>query len=371
MLTRKIYPPTIVFGCDPEFFFTKDGQIIGAEKVLPKEGLQYDPEKDKTKRDGDYTSKGESPTSNIIIDGIQAELNPRPNTCRANLGNEISACFRKLSTTLGEQTQIDFSANVSITEEEMATLSEASKKFGCAPSKNTYRKRNTISIKDASTFYQRSAGGHLHLGDVNNPIIRTSTKKALLSPEKLVPILDIIVGNTCVLIDRNPGNAERRKVYGKAGEYRTPKHGLEYRTLSNFWLQSYQLFSLVTNLARFSVAIVEASIAGPEDPAGELLKATKRARIKRAINNNDFDLAMQNFMAIKDILLTITPDTGDTPITSKTFDAFLYFIEKGVNHWFKEDPYKHWINLPEGHDTGWETFLRRTVTQEMLTKKTT
>ena len=29
--------------------------------------------------------------------------------------------------------------------------------------------------------------------------------------------------------------------------------GLEYRTLSNFWLQSYQLMSLMLGMVRFSV----------------------------------------------------------------------------------------------------------------------
>ena len=74
----------VVIGCDPEFFFAKKGKIIGAEKVLPEDGLKYVP------------SWGES-KSKIIIDGVQAELNPRPNSCRASLADEISQCFKTVS----------------------------------------------------------------------------------------------------------------------------------------------------------------------------------------------------------------------------------------------------------------------------------
>ena len=75
-------------------------------------------------------------------------------------------------------------------------------------------------------------------------------------PLLAVKILDIVVGNTCVIMDRAPSQVERRKVYGRAGEYRLPAHGIEYRTLSNFWLRSYQLTHLVFSLARFAINIL-------------------------------------------------------------------------------------------------------------------
>ncbi len=64
-------------GCDPEFFFKFKGEVVGAEKFLPKEGIK-------------------TSSSKFIIDGVQAELNPAPNTCRANLGNELVRCFKTL-----------------------------------------------------------------------------------------------------------------------------------------------------------------------------------------------------------------------------------------------------------------------------------
>ena len=140
---------TIIFGCDPEFFFTKGGKITGAEKFIPKDGLVIDREsvKNPALQEGD---------TKIVIDGVQAELNPRADTCRARLGNELSACFRKLYEEL--KPKLDFSGMIEISKDELDGLSEKARQFGCAPSNNVYGK-SKMAIKDASKFYKRSAGG--------------------------------------------------------------------------------------------------------------------------------------------------------------------------------------------------------------------
>lgn len=346
---------TISFGCDPEFFFTVQGKTIGAEKIIPKKGIKY---KAKTTHntEGGYTAKGTE--SKIIIDGVQAELNPRANTCRANLGNEISQCFRELYKKMQKNKSVkaDFSQMIEITQEEMDSLDASSKQFGCMPSYNTYGE-NKIKVKDASKYLKRSAGGHLHIGFVD-----TDTEKLLNTrTDEVVKVLDIILGNTCVLIDRDKGNIERRKNYGRAGEYRKPKHGLEYRTLSNFWLKSYQLMSFVTGMARLAVCIVAS------DLTNEITSKVNEKDIQKAINKNDFKLAYKNYNAIKNTLTEIT-QKGDYPITKDTQEAFEYFIKMGVDHWFKEDPMEHWIKLPEGHETGWESFLNK-IAKEIKEKQ--
>src|ERR1035437_5473932 len=114
-------------GCDPEFFFKVDGEVIGAEKILPKEGLAHTP---------NYEGK----FSKFIIDGVQAELNPRPNHCRANLANEIRACFEILQKELDKNKKVscDFSRSIQIPAKNLAELDENNQKFGCMPSKTIY-----------------------------------------------------------------------------------------------------------------------------------------------------------------------------------------------------------------------------------------
>src|SRR4051812_39330793 len=109
-LKPLIFSYGVVLGCDPEFFFTgSNGQVIGSEKILPKRGMKIE---DSPYGYGDYDSK-------FIVDGVQAELNPEPNTCRANLANEISRCFRELAQSFkddGKQIGVSFAPVVNISQ---------------------------------------------------------------------------------------------------------------------------------------------------------------------------------------------------------------------------------------------------------------
>jgi hypothetical protein len=351
---------TITFGCDPEFFFSKKGKVIGSEKVLPEDGM----------KSGEYqshTGVGDG-KGRIVIDGVQAELNPRPDTCRANLANEISSCFRELVKKMKElDVTADFSRAVNISDEEMASLSEKSKTFGCSVSYNSNRggKASVITV-DPHVYRVRAAGGHLHFGGGPNAGANDPILKVLKQPQRTVPMLDVVLGNTCVLIDRDPANAERRKVYGKAGEFRKPKHGLEYRTLSNFWLKDYKLMSFVTGLGRQAILLVANSAEGDEHSWESKIRAAVDIKdVERAINTNDVELARANFEKIKPILLEAFKYGDSYPITADKIDAFEHFIKKGVDYWFTGDIVEHWARLPEGHGTGFENFLTYTVGDDM------
>lgn len=343
------------FGCDPEFFFTRTGSksgkeyVVGAEKVMPKGAIST------------YCH-----TNAIVIDGVQAEMNPRASTCRANLGNDLQRGFIALRDHLnanGSTIKASFSSVVKVTKKEMDSLGEKAKVFGCAPSINAYDKEASIKISGA-TYRKRAAGGHIHLG------LNGAIKEKY---DRLATIMDIIVGNTCVMIDRDPEQVERRKYYGRAGEYRTPPHGFEYRTLSNFWLRSYQLMSLVMGLSRMAIAVMDNS---PEpvtnwDAETKLLSLVDVKDVRKAINENDLDLAIANWQKIRPFIEAHAPQlVGDYAmgIPSQLVDAFEYFCkkvqEKGLEYWFPQEPLEHWCNMSEGHGTGWESFLSHRVNEE-------
>lgn len=365
-ITETISSKTVTFGCDPEFFFERKGIIIGSEKVIDiKEGMMLKPEMIKPGSNR-ATGKGES---KLIVDGVQAELNPRPDTCRARLGNEISECFRMLNNQLSKDPslKVNFAATVKITKKELDTLAESSKVFGCMPSKNIDCKSvNAVKLRDPKKYKYRSAGGHIHLGHGGSSYDPVTT--VMKDPERLIMIMDILVGNTCVLIDRDPGNKERRKVYGRAGEFRTPSYGIEYRTLSNFWLKSYPLMSFVMSLARMSVSLLACTTPG-RDYERELLSLINPKKIQKAINTNNFEMAKANFEAIKPFLERVIPSGDSFPLNKHTIPLFEFFYKKGIDHWFKEDPIQHWISIPEGHTCGWENFLENTVKKELANEK--
>jgi len=356
----------VSLGCDPEFFFADDrGDVIGSEKIL-----------------GDTKSIG------VIIDGVQAELNPGASSCRESLASGISGCFiriRDLIANRGDNVTLKMDTLVDISERELNSLSDASRRFGCAPSTNIYNEgeNKTSEIKaNPATYLKRSAGGHIHMGnyystyltDKQNPAMREMAErieKALKKmPEVMVPILDIIVGNTCVLLDRQPGNIERRENYGRVGEFRIKDYGIEYRTLSNFWLRSYPLMSLVTGLCRFAVHIVSESTPG-NDYVKALFDAVSLDDIVKAVNENDYDLAMKNFKAIQPIWLMAASGSGIGywPLVSessmKYFEHFAFRIqEKGLAYWFPQDVLKHWCGR-YGAAGGWERWSYNVVAEDL------
>jgi hypothetical protein len=68
----------------------------------------------------------------------------------------------------------------------------------------------------------------------------------------------------------------RKQLYGKAGAFRAKSYGVEYRTLSNFWIFKNELIRWVWDNTQRALDAVDVMDV---DALGE--------RIQRSINNND------------------------------------------------------------------------------------
>jgi hypothetical protein len=111
--------------------------------------------------------------------------------------------------------------------------------FGCMPSFNAYGMKG-LSIPGREVPF-RPAGGHIHFG-----VGKLSEARAI----EMVKGLDAILGVVCVSLFASFDDPRRRSLYGLAGEYRLPPHGLEYRVLSNAWLFHPLIMNLVFDLSR-------------------------------------------------------------------------------------------------------------------------
>ena len=362
-----------ILGTDPEAFVSRNGKIIGSEKIMPEGGVIY--------RHGiTVLNANESGENKVIMDGVQVELNPMPSYCREVLSANIQTCMLNLASRLKEKKYIDvkpdFSVLIEVDKDEFDSLSGECKRFGCMPSYNAYGEPKVANNVDPMEYRLRCAGGHIHLGVWNNDNghpTKVSLKDVLTkNQDELIQLMDVIVGNTCVLLDRDPGNIERRKIYGRAGEYRKPKHGIEYRTLSNFWLRSYPLMSFATGMARFAVNIM----ANGDKHYKAIMSKVNTDDIRKAINENDFELAYKNFSKIEDILLEMAGDTmgngnGDYaqfPLNIDNIEMFKYLVKVGIDKYFPKDKVmEHWQNRGGGY--GWEKFLNITIKNEIYPPK--
>lgn len=244
------------WGSDPEFFFKKDGKVIPSSRVIP-------------------------PTSsNVVRDGFQAELNPETNTCRQVSGNKIYDALDE-AQEYADRARVEMSLTVGeeVDKETFYGIPAADRRFGCSPTSNVHE--NTKRVAGTRTQF-RSGGGHVHMG--SGKLTRMYENDATT----LISLMDIVCGVGCVLIDRDPANIERRKHYGRAGEHRKKPYGLEYRVPSNFWLQHYTLWSMVTVMLRNAM-----NLAADAKLSEELLSKINIQDVRNAINNNDKELAMK------------------------------------------------------------------------------
>ena len=368
-LTR--YP--VILGCDPEIFIrNKDtGMIVGSEKVLS---------------DGGGAVVGDSGSA-VVGDGVQVELHPNPSPCRATLGNSIQYCFIALREQLKTSPNmiVDISRVVEVDRLDLSQLDEKSRILGCMPSSNAYG-RESIKIDPSTNI--RTGAGHIHIG-------LPPDYKRHFSAADLTKVMDILVGNTCVLLDRDPSSAIRRRMYGRAGEFRTPTHGVEYRTLSNFWLHSYPLMSLVMGLTRIAVNLAATGAKELTDALSstvwgndietdylahkrqiitttwhaakdELFRTIDPEFVEETINENDFDAAYTTFCkAVSPFLRQLYFGYG---LDCELIDFFHHFVKRinanGMEYWFPDDPLTHWCSR-NGYGSGWESFCWDTIAGDM------
>lgn len=359
--------PMVSIGADPEIFLEKHGKIIGAEKVFPQRTVR----KMKSTFDNSEYEVGE-----VTLDGVQLELHPKPVYCRGHAYENFRDCFITVEERLrvDEDLKVSMKAVVEVDEKEMESLRPESKLLGCSPSENIYH--DTVRLDPANTnTLIRSAGGHLHFSANGDYGFRTNQLRFALKrdAQETVKVLDIMLGNTCVLLDREPLAAKRRQYYGRAGEYRLPVYGLEYRTLSNFWLQANWLQHLVYGIARAAIGVAANFTMGkkptnyglmwvdlpPEkgsDFQKELLSLMDMEKVQRAINTNDYDLALSNYNRWIGWYLENHYPEKSFLSTSNHVKALTHLIEKGIDKWLpKENIVTHWVNTSYRSE-GWDRF---------------
>jgi hypothetical protein len=222
----------IFLGCDPEIFVTAENELFPAYKFLP-------PKQEAKLFNGVYTN------ARVFWDGFQAEFSLSETPCVAHVVDGIREGLRGVHELARLNNPTAKLTTRNVFQIPVKTLRSEKEEFvmlGCNPSQNVYGMLGE-DVFDARKLRYRFAGGHIHFGISKFNFTREEN-------ESFVRALDAILGVWSVGAAANFDNPIRRKYYGLAGEYRLPKHGLEYRTLSNFWITHPGLANLVLMFAR-------------------------------------------------------------------------------------------------------------------------
>ena len=224
-------------GTDPEFFVkNEEGKHINAEKLFP--GTKQDPHPMKS-------------GSGLQTDNVAVEFASVPARSTEELIDNIRSTFKEIDAMLPAGHELDATPTAEFDSAELQT--EQAQKFGCDPSFCAWDLAENPQPEAADTN-MRSTGGHIHVGQVDG-----DGNDFLLDPYgkiNVVRIMDVFHGIISVILDNTPEAVKRRELYGSAGEHRPKDYGVEYRTLSAFWLKSPTLVMLMDSLLHDVLKIV-------------------------------------------------------------------------------------------------------------------
>lgn len=136
----------------------------------------------------------------------------------------------------------------------------AARHFGCDPDWNVWSLAENPAPRSPNKQL-RSAGGHVHIAHTKDRI-------------GLGRACDLFLGCPSIMFDPDQ---KRRLLYGKAGAIRQKEYGIEYRTLSNFWIKSPELMEMVFSQIVQAIKFVDDTRSIPKEDAVKIITCINTA----------------------------------------------------------------------------------------------
>lgn len=245
----------MTIGCDPEVFLEdEDGNIISAVGKIG--GTKKKPLK--------------VLCGALQEDNVLGEFNTDPATTFLGFRDNIRVVMKQLESKVSPL-KLKVLSSHHFTKEILKASGKQALTFGCDPDLNAWDGQE--NDKPSAYTNLRTAGGHVHVGFAVDP----DDNEARFA---VVQLMDVYLGIPSVLMD---GDTERRSMYGQAGACRLKPYGVEYRTLSNFWLKSDEYIEWVYNQTKRAVE--------NREYIGEVTSKYGASEIQRVINESDVEKA--------------------------------------------------------------------------------
>lgn len=218
---------SITIGADPEFWVKhkETGKVVSAHPWERTLG----------------TKKTPLPCTNggTQVDGLALEFNINPASSRGDFLENINTVLGHIRGIVSPDFEFVFDPVVDFSEDEFEKSPISNRQLGCDPDLNAWTGRpNNRPVTPLARSRMRTASGHVHVG-VPDP--------STFDAPGLVKELDAVLYPLSTLWD---DDTDRRVMYGAPGAYRPKPYGLEYRVLSNRWLQTPELITFVYDTTR-------------------------------------------------------------------------------------------------------------------------
>lgn len=318
-IKTTLFPTLFGRGANQGYYIGSDPEIFLVDKttdtIIP--AFEFLPSKDLAK-------------NRPYWDGFQAEFNTVARSCHEELADSMQyhlAALSGMARAVFPNAVFTHKPVLQIPDEIMAKASDKYVAFGCSPSLNAYGEK-PLQMSAPRELPYRFAGCHIHFGD------STIVNKEI-APAPLVKAIDAVLGPVMTLLLQGLESPIRRQFYGKAGEYRLPKHGLEYRVPSSALLVHPVAYFLLFDTARAAfhyahIAPLENWFQSSEDNA------------RAIINDLDFDAArrvmVDNAAFYKALYKTLYAPSG----YSNRQTTVLAMIDKGIKEYIDLDIEANW-----------------------------
>lgn len=220
MTVIQSLPSGFTLGADPELFVFNGEQPVSAHDLIPGTKVKPFP----------------VPGGAIQVDGTAAEFNINPSKTFEEFNTNIDLVLENLQAHLPEGHVLKAVPVVTWSEEYFLRLPYVAKELGCQPDFNAWTGRPNPKprLKEIPTL--RTAAGHIHIGWTDSGSMQDIAH--VRAAQHMAHLMDWHVGSWSCDVDTD---TTRRLLYGKAGACRYKTYGVEYRTLSNFWVLTPEL----------------------------------------------------------------------------------------------------------------------------------
>lgn len=240
---------SVLVGCDPELFMKNPntGAFVSAHDAVP--GTKYEPFK--------------VPNGAIQVDGTALEFNIDPAATVDEFVNNIKAVRQTLESYVPGYNVVAEPVALYDKDYFFFDVPASAHTLGCDPDFNGW----TLEMNprpDPEGKPMRTASGHVHIGWGEGFDVYDSDH--FKECARVARQMDYYLGIHSLDWDPDP---TRRLLYGKAGAFRVKPYGMEYRVLSNRWLDNEGLIRRVyTGVQNGMTALAAGKIA--EDHYGGL-----------------------------------------------------------------------------------------------------
>ncbi len=232
-------------GADVEMFLKSHGKYVAVQPYV----------KGTKKKPQPLPNSG----GNVQRDNVAIEFGIVPSDNKDSFVRYVGSTLRDVVAVLPKDVSIEISSSADFPKDQLEH--KECKEFACSPDYNAWTMSKNVMSDTASEGTLRSCGGHIHYGFIPNTINHFLVDED--GKAAFIRLLDHLLGSVSVILDNSDASIKRRTLYGKAGCYRNTSYGVEYRTLSNFWIKSPLLTELMYELSVDAVRCMNNEAAHP------------------------------------------------------------------------------------------------------------